>query len=123
MDAFAWIEYFEGSRFGKIVKKCLDESDEVLTHSVTVSEVVSRITRKGFNGILAYHAIHARSRVVTTDSEFAKEVGLLHAELRKKIERFGLADAYILALARQEQGKVLTGDSHFKGMKEVIFLE
>jgi predicted nucleic acid-binding protein len=39
----------------------------------------------------------------------------------RKIERdFGLADAYVLVTARRLRSKVLTGDPHFRGVKEAV---
>jgi predicted nucleic acid-binding protein len=36
---------------------------------------------------------------------------------------FGLADAYVLATARKLKSKILTGDPHFKGMKEAVLIK
>ncbi|MBI3032536.1 PIN domain-containing protein [Candidatus Woesearchaeota archaeon] len=122
MDAYAWIEYLEGSPQGKQVHELI-KIHEIITHEVTVAEVVSRITRKGLNGELAYEAMKVLSKIMSTDPLFSKEVGLLHANLRKKISDFGLADAYVLYLAITSKGSVVTGDPHFKNMKNVIFLK
>lgn len=122
MDAYAWIEYLEGSSQGKRVQRMIQEGNEILTHTLTVAEVVSKISRKGLDGAAAYHALHALSRIITTDEDFSRDAGLLHAQLRPKIDHFGLADTFVLLLARQQGAKVVTGDPHFKSMKEVIFL-
>lgn len=42
--------------------------------------------------------------------------------MRKTMRDFGLADAYILAAARKLDAKVLTGDKHFEGVKEAVFI-
>lgn len=122
IDAYAWIEYLEGSSQGKKVKTILSEAREVLTHAVTVAEVVSRIKRKGFDGEMAFTALQGLSQIVPASADFSKEVGLIHAETRAKIPGFGLADAFVLALARKTGGKIVTGDPHFKQEKEVVFL-
>jgi len=48
--------------------------------------------------------------------------GKLHAEMRKHIKDFGLSDAFILALAKTTNSKILTGDRHFKNVKEALFI-
>ena len=63
------------------------------------------------------------SKVVGLTPEIAMNAGLLHADMKKKIRNFGLADSIILATARKLRAKVVTGDSHFKGFKETVFLE
>ena len=42
--------------------------------------------------------------------------------MRKKHENFGLADAIILETARTLNAKVLTGDRHFRAVKEARLL-
>jgi predicted nucleic acid-binding protein len=41
----------------------------------------------------------------------------------KHEKKWGLGDSIIYATAKREGSKVLTGDPHFKGLKDVIFLE
>jgi predicted nucleic acid-binding protein len=43
--------------------------------------------------------------------------------MRKTERDFGLADAYVLALARRTNSKVPTSDIHFKGAKEAILIK
>lgn len=122
MDAYAWIEYFEGTKQGKVVQELLQDN-EILTHSVTVAEVVSKMRRKGLNGELAFHALQGLTRIIPTEGDDCKMVGLLHAEMRAKIPGFGLADAFVLHLARDRQGRVVTGDHHFQHERGVLFLK
>ncbi len=122
IDAYAWIEYFEGSNQGKILHKILTPENEILTHAVTVSEVVSRIERKGFAGESAFNAILGLSKIIPLDIASCKEIGFLHASQRKKIPGFGLADTFVLYLSRTTGGKIVTGDPHFQNEKNVLFL-
>jgi predicted nucleic acid-binding protein len=43
--------------------------------------------------------------------------------MRKNSKDFGLADAYVLATARKLKAKILTGDEHFKPVKEAIMIK
>ncbi len=124
IDAYAWIEYLIGSKDGEKVKSVLEEeNNEVYTCAVTVAEVVSKTAREGRNFETAYDVLTSNSQVVNVDEELSKEAGALHAEMRKTKRDFGLADAYVLAIARRTNSKVLTGDAHFKGIKEAILIK
>jgi len=123
IDAYAWIEYLIGSEAGKKIGSVFTEEDsEVYTCAVTIAEVVSKTAREGREAEIAYDILVSDSQVVEVDEVLSKEAGLLHAEMRKTVEGFGLADAYVLATARMTKSKVLTGDPHFKAAKEAILI-
>ena len=121
-DAYAWIEYLQGSIEGEKVHKILQGSDECLTLTITLCEIISKVKRNKGNVEIAYEAIHSNSRIIDPSSNVSKEAGLIHAKMREKIKNFGLVDSLLLASAKQYGAKILTGDNHFKGFKEVIFL-
>jgi len=124
IDAYAWVEYLIGSKAGNKVKSALEgENNEIYTCAVTVAEVVSKTVREGRDFETAYDILISNSRVIDVDEEISKEAGILHAEMRKTKRDFGLADAYVLAAARKINSKVLTGDIHFKGVKEAILIK
>jgi len=124
IDAYAWIEYLIGSKAGNKVKSALEEeNNEIYTCAVTVAEVISKTAREGRNFKTAYDILVSNSHVVDVDEEISKEAGMLHAEMRKTKRDFGLADAYVLAVARRIKSKVLTGDIHFKGVKEATLIK
>ncbi|RLI27238.1 hypothetical protein DRO58_04625 [Candidatus Bathyarchaeota archaeon] len=123
IDAYAWIEYFIGSDAGKKVKEVLEDgSCEVYTCTVTVAEIVSKVAREGRNPEVAYDILLSNSNIIDADHELSKDAGILHAEVRKTVKDFGLADAYVLASARRLKAKILTGDPHFRGFKEAVSL-
>jgi PIN domain nuclease of toxin-antitoxin system len=123
IDAYAWIEYLIGSRAGEKVKSVLEEEgNEIFTCAVTVAEVVSKTARERRNFEAAYDILISNSQVVNVDEEVSREAGVLHSEMRKTKRDFGLADAYVLAVARRMKSKVLTGDVHFEGVGEAILI-
>ena len=122
IDAHAWIEYLEGSTQVKKVKEIFEGSHEVLVLTLTMAEVVSKFTRKGYDPTVAWVAMAANAVPVELSARQAKEAGKTHAEIRKKIPNFGLVDAILLTIARDLKAKVVTGDTHFKGFKETVFL-
>jgi len=123
MDSFAWIEYFRGSDKGTEVKKLVEATDsETITNIVNLSEIISVIKRGGRDHKEAFEHILAHSKIFPLDIDFAREAGELHADTKKLIKDFGLADAFVLLTARRLGAKILTGDPHFKGFKKSIML-
>ena len=124
IDAYAWIECLIGSKAGEKVKSVLEgEDNEIYTCAVTLAEVISKTAREGRNFEVAYDILLSNSQVINVDEEISKEAGMLHSEMRKIKRDFGLADAYVLAVARRMKSKVLTGDVHFKGVKEAVLIQ
>ena len=119
VDSYAWIEYFkeskEGIGFGKIID---DVENEIFSSIITIAEVCSVFKRENRNPDMAYTSILDLSEIYFLNPELSKEAGIVHAEIRKKIKDFGLADAFILLTARKLGAKILTGDPHFKGLKK-----
>lgn len=121
IDSSAWIEYLEGSSAGKKVSDIL-KTDDTYSLNLIIAEVISKVKRSNKDANLAYRIISSNSKILTITPEIAKNAGLLHADIKKKIKRFGLIDSLILISARNLKAKILTGDGHFKGFKETIFI-
>lgn len=122
VDASAWIEYLDGSEAGRKVNALLENNDETYTCAMTIAEVVSKVARKAKDVKVAYDVMLGNSQIVNIDEELSLQAGLLHCEMRKTLKDFGLADAYVLATARKLKSKVLTGDPHFKNLKEAVMI-
>ncbi len=124
VDAWAWVEYLIGSENGAKLTKILDESgEEVYTCAITVAEVISKVAREKRDVNEAYSILSSNSQIVNIDKELSLQTGLIHCEMRKTLKDFGLADAYVLAAARRLNAKVLTGDLHFKNIKDAVMLK
>jgi predicted nucleic acid-binding protein len=124
IDAYAWIEYLIGSEMGIKVNEILEQENvEVYTCAVTVAEVISKVAREKQDVEKAYDLLLSNSQIVNADEELSKKTGALHAEMRQTEKDFGLADAYVLATARKLKSKVLTGDPHFKDLKEAVMIK
>lgn len=123
VDAHAWIEYFLGSNKGQEVKRIIESNEtEIFTSIITIAEVVSVTKRENRDAEQKYIDIINLSKIHFINPELAKEAGILHAETRKKIKDFGLADAIVLLTARKLGAKIVTGDPHFKNFKEAILI-
>jgi PIN domain nuclease of toxin-antitoxin system len=67
--------------------------------------------------------INATSQVAELDFELAVTAGKTDLEMKKKAKGWGLADSIVLCTAKSIKGKVVTGDEHFRELKEVIFIK
>ena len=123
IDSYALIEYLDGSMLFEKVRKVLEGNNEIFSLNLTISEVISRVKRKKGDINLAYTAINSLSKIAEITPEIAKKAGEFHAEIREKIKDFGLVDALILILARELNAKIITGDEHFRGFKEAVFIK
>jgi predicted nucleic acid-binding protein len=117
-DAYAWVEYLDGTPRGEKLRDILESGADVYTCTVTPAEGTSKAARTGRDPETAYAVIHGNSTITPADEQLSRSAGLLHAEARRTIHDFGLADAYVLATARTLHTRILTGDPHFKDIPE-----
>ncbi len=123
MDAYSWIEYLNGSPRGARVRDILeDPHNTIITSPVTMAEVVSKFLRNKRDPKSAVTAIENNSTLPPIDSTLARLAGEYHSEERRKQSDFGLADAFVLATARNKSSKILTGDPHFKALSEAVLI-
>ena len=123
VDSWAWVEYFEGSVVGRKVGDMIEESSEIWTSLVSVTEVVSKYRRKRIDESKPMEVLFSLSKVDIPDRGDAMAAGVIHAEEKSRSPNFGLADSYVLQLARKVGAKVLTGDPDFRTVKEALLIE
>lgn len=122
IDSSAWIEYFQGSEKGEKVNGILMSDNEILTLALNIAEVISYIERNKGNFEAAYNSMIKNSALFNITPKIAKEAGLLHAQMKRAIKRFGLADAILITSSKALSANLITGDSHFKSFKEAILI-
>lgn len=123
IDAFAWVEYFDGTERGLKVRKIIeDKENEIFTSFVTFAEVVSKAKRREIDIREIVSALSGLSTMPEINKSISIETGLFHAEIKKSEKNFGLADAFVVIAARKLNAKILTGDPHFKNIKEAVMI-
>ncbi|MDP6156365.1 MAG: PIN domain-containing protein [Candidatus Thermoplasmatota archaeon] len=125
LDSYAWIEYLEGTSQGEAVRELIEDPDnEIHTCSVMVAEVLSKALRANRMDIYenALRALERIPRIVNVDLGIAKRASIIHAKERKVQKDFGLADAFLAAAAEKVGAMIVTGDPHFSGKENVVFL-
>ncbi|MBI2541191.1 PIN domain-containing protein [Candidatus Woesearchaeota archaeon] len=123
VDAYAWIEYLEGSQKGKKVTEIVENSsNEIFTSSTTIAEVISKFLRTSKDIKIALTAINTLSTIIAISNEISALAGQIHFEAKKKNKEFGMLDAFVAATAKKIGAKILTGDNDFKNFKEAVMI-
>lgn len=122
IDSFAWIEYFAGSKPGRQARRYI-ETGQSITPTVVIAELSHKYAslRQDFTPKLRFIVLN--SRTATLDEETANLAGMINYERKTKIRTWGLVDSIILATARLQEANVVTGDEHFKDLKEAIMIK
>ena len=130
VDTYAWIEVFIGSEYGEKAKEIIQKSEEAYTPDVVIAEVARKYLKEGVKEqtILERLAtIEETSEITPIDKNIALESAKCYLELverakERKLKAPSLFDAILLATARTLGAKLLTGDEHFKGIDETIWI-
>ncbi len=126
VDSYAWVEFLSGGSRGPYVRTFFESPQTLITPDIVLAEVARVLGRAGLsNQEIEGHlrSIGALSSVLPVDVRISLEAIPSDLELRQraKAERLeppGLADALILACARVNGARVLTGDRHFRGLPD-----
>jgi len=124
LDTFAWVEYFRGTKKGKAVDQILKGGANAITPSIVLAElsdIYHRNNNRFWERDLTF--IVARTVIKELSLDIAVKAGEIKNTVRKKYKtKFGLADAIILATAKQFGAVLVTGDRHFKNIGRVEYL-
>jgi predicted nucleic acid-binding protein len=129
-DSYAWIEIFLGTAAGDEARKRMMAAEEVFTPDTVLAEIARKYHREGISDATIrtrLTSILEASEVLHIDEEVALAAGKAYRELESKardeeLRKPSLFDAVVLADARIQDAKVLTGDRHFEGLPETSWL-
>lgn len=122
IDTSAWIEYLSGTIKGKIVRDNL-ENEDGFTPSVVLIELSCKLKKEEYNFKNILNFIKSKTTIIGIKEETIIKCGEIYLEERKKKSGFSMIDAVILAIAKENNAKILTKDSHFKDFDKVIMLK
>jgi predicted nucleic acid-binding protein len=130
IDTYAWIEIFIGSKMGEKAKGILQKSEEIYTPDIVIAEIARKYLREGVNEKVILErltTIEETSEIIPIDKNIALESAKCYIELMekakaRKIKAPSLFDAIVLATARTLNAKLITGDEHFEGIKEILWI-
>lgn len=125
IDTYAWVEYLIGSQTGKKVRDIIHKDEnEIITPECCLAELKGWCLREGKNFEDAYTILRANSEIEGIGAEDWLEAAAIRHEIRKEkgIADFGLIDSLIVVKQRKNKCKVVSGDKHFKGLKDVEYV-
>lgn len=88
-----------------------------------MAELKEKYLREGwryFDADLLF--ITSVTTIIPVDKEVAVSAGEINFERKKKVKDWGMSYSIVLATARKAPAKVVTGDLHFKDLKESILI-
>jgi predicted nucleic acid-binding protein len=117
IDSWTWIEYW---RKNPATLPYIEGDEPIFTSIISLTEICRYCIREFDMKMMdaRFADIKIRSKILNLEEDIA-----IHAGKYIKKEVPGIADALILATARHDDLKIVTGDHHFRPLKDVIFLE
>ena len=124
IDTHSCAEYLLGTSQGAVARKYLEDpdgehsTDGVAISAATVAELTKWAIRTGGREARrAAETLISRVPIIPIDEAVAREAGRISAS-----HDCSLGDALIYATAQAQDAKLLTGDPHFKGTKDTIYI-
>lgn len=108
----------------------MEDADEAFTPSIVLAELARKYHREGMDsGVVRswLRGISEATEIHAIDIELSMMSAQAAADLtamahKEGISGPGLGDALVLATARALNARVVTGDPHFKGLEETVWL-
>ncbi|MGB9741532.1 MAG: type II toxin-antitoxin system VapC family toxin [Candidatus Bathyarchaeales archaeon] len=125
IDSFAWIEYFMGTKAGEKAKPIIEGVEEKITPTICLAEVYAKTTKAESQELAEKQRtfIKEKSALAPLDETIAVESAKIDVIMKKKIKGWGLADSIVYATGITKKAEIVTGDEHFKNLKNVIFIK
>jgi len=118
VDSSAWIEWLIDSPLGQLLARELPQRHQCLVPTMVQLEMSKWLAReKGESDADRFIAFTRTCVVIDLDTSIALRAATLSME-----HRLATADAVIYASAMEHGADVLTCDSHFEGLPNVVFL-
>ncbi|MFH1053713.1 MAG: PIN domain-containing protein [Candidatus Woesearchaeota archaeon] len=123
IDSHAWIEYFLGTEKGLILKKYLkDQSHKFITLECCLAEIIGWCLRENLDYKPYCQIIKLNSLIFSVTIDLWIHAAEIRFLTRKKVKNFGLIDAILVSKQNELKCKVISGDPHFKTLKNVVYL-
>ena len=119
IDSWSWIEYWAGSKYANAVAKYIEGSEPAVVSTLNIAEVHYWFIRHYDEGTANERISRMRKRCfsISVNEEIAIEASRI-----KHDKKMSLADSVILATAKVENAKVVTGDPDFSKVEGAVFI-
>ncbi|QEE16523.1 PIN domain-containing protein [Promethearchaeum syntrophicum] len=128
LDSFAWVEYAIGSNMGEFVEFLLNNAD-CFTPTIVIAELSDKFHRENQlkDWMLLYKFIKNATQTIPLSDNLAFQSGQQKTKLRENQhtgeKKIGLADAIIYQTSLNQEAKLVSGDDHFRNIKNVLYLK
>jgi predicted nucleic acid-binding protein len=124
-DAYAWVEYALDGPNADLVAEKLSMAQQAQTPATVIGELKEamlkhNIPRQKISAILNY--IKNRSTIVNIDADIAEKAGEINFKHKKQVKDWGMLDSLVYATAIIKKAQVITGDPHFRKLRNVIYI-
>ena len=125
IDSYAWLEYFMGTKTGEKAKAIIENSEEKITPTICLAEVYGKALKVESQEVAEKQRcfIKEKSALAYLDESIAVESAKVNVRMKREIDGWGLADSVVYATAIVKKAEVVTGDEHFKKLKNVVFIK
>jgi len=124
VDTYAWIELIKGSEKGLILQRLLEDMNhKFITMECCIAELKGFALKNKISFRRIYEMVKSNSIVLPVLIDHWLAAAGQRYEMRKTRKGFGLIDSILLAKQQELKCKLISGDSHFKGLKNVVYLE
>lgn len=123
IDTYAWVEYFIGSSKGIILRQLFNnKNNKFITLECCLAELRAYCLREKRDFEQLLDIVRHNSIILPVMKKQWLEAGKIRFELREKIPHFGLIDALLVSKQIELKSKIVSGDPHFKSIKNVVYL-
>lgn len=124
-DAHAWVEYALDGQNAELIAEKLSSTQQALTPATVLGELKEamlrhNLPRQKISAIL--HYIRNKSTIIDINAEIAEKAGEINFKHKRCIKDWGMLDSIVYAVATTKKGQVITGDQHFKNLRNVIYI-
>jgi predicted nucleic acid-binding protein len=120
IDTYAWVEVFKGTDTGKKVLEIIEKEEYVYLTS-NLAEIIDYCIKNKLDAEPVADSLIWKTVDVTPP--IAVLAGKIHQEYKRKRRGWGMTDSLLLAASEIHRAKIVTGDEHFKGLSNVIFIK
>lgn len=121
LDTYAWVEYFNGTAKGAVVKDLL-MGRQCFTSAISLAELSEWCARCGYGSSEILGAVKKTSVVIGLDNDLLEAAGRLNHRMKCTTKGFGMLDAIILATSKAYSLPIVSGDRHFAGEEGTVLL-
>jgi predicted nucleic acid-binding protein len=116
LDSSGWLEYLTAGEKQDLFAPYLESEQPLLIPTVVLYEVrKALLLRQGKTVADAFYSVALKHIIIVLDEDLA----VLSADL-SLLHKLSLADAIIYATARRHKAQLVSSDSHFAGLPDVV---